>query len=40
VKGFSSAPFAQLAKSKVVEKAKEMTNPLRERSGSSEETQI
>jgi len=40
VKGLSSAPFAELAKSKVIEKAKEMTNSLRERSGSSEGTQI
>ena len=39
VEGFSSAPFAELAKSKIEEKAKDMTNPLRERSGSSEETQ-
>jgi len=37
VKGFSSAPFAELAKSKVVEKTKEM---IKKKIWQSEETQI
>ena len=40
MKGFSSVPFAKLAKSKVVEKAKEIVKSLRERSGGSKENQI
>ena len=37
IKRFSSAIFAELAKSKVIEMAKGMINPLTEKSGGSKE---